>query len=115
MPPMTSATGTLASAPLPQRTFKRMARDVIFFSLGTTTIAAFCALGAAAFTDVRFSVTFVILRWCVVAALLATPLIHQLTSRAIGWRLPWALATPLTALVLTTESICFDIISAQLH
>lgn len=92
-----------------------MVRDVLVFSVGSTTLAAVAALVAMLSVDARFSVVFVVLRWCIVAVLLATPLVHQLTSRMIGWRLPWALTTPLTALVLTTESIAFDIISAQLH
>lgn len=98
------------------RTRWQAVRDVLVFSLSVTTAAALVAGVVALASDTRFLLAFVILRWCLVAVLLATPLIHQASMRlGATWRLPWALRTPATALLLTCEFICFDIVSAQFH
>lgn len=99
----------------PRRSAWRGARDVLVCSLAVTALAALTALAYALVADVRWSLAFVILRWLLVAALLVTPLAHQITVRmGAAWRMPWALRTPATALLLTCESICFDIVSARL-
>lgn len=98
------------------RTLGRATRDVIACSLLVTAIAASLAVVAAVATDVRWSLAFVVLRWLLVAALLATPLVHQVAVRfGARWRMPWALQTPATAVLLTCESITFDIISSHFH
>lgn len=104
--------------PLPRsrRSLRRGAGAVILCSLLVTAAAALVALVALLATDARWSLAFVIARWLFVAALLATPLVHQVATRlGATWRMPWALQTPATALLLTCESIAFDIVSAQLH
>ena len=88
---------------------------MILCSLLVTTTAALVALVLMIVADARWSLAFVITRWIFVAALLVTPLIHQLTSRlGATWRMPWVLQTPATALLLTIESIALDILSARL-
>jgi len=90
-------------------------RDVVLCSLLITAAAALVALAVSGASGAEWSVAFVIARWLFVAALLATPLLHQLAVRfGMGWRMPWVLATPATALLLTCESIAFDIASARL-
>ena len=97
-------------------TLRHRARLVVTCSLLVTACAAAVAVAAASVTDVRWNVVFVIARWLVVAALLATPLVHQVAVRlGAGWRMPWVLQTPATALLLTCESIALDIVSARLH
>ncbi|MCW2925708.1 MAG: hypothetical protein JWM98_3112 [Thermoleophilia bacterium] len=97
------------------RSRARSVRDVVACSLLVTASAAVVALVAAVGFDVRWSLGFVVARWIFVAVLLATPLLHQLAVRAgIGWPMPWVLSTPATAVLLTVESIAFDIASAQL-
>jgi len=94
----------------------RRVRDVVLCSLLVTTLAALVALAAHVFGDVRWSLAFVVARWIFVAALLVTPLVHQVATRlGAAWRMPWVLQTPATALLLTCESIAFDILSARLH
>jgi hypothetical protein len=63
--------------------------------------------------DTDFLVTFVVIRWVVVLILLTAPLAHRLLVRSGRHALPLPFQTPVTALLLTCESICFDIISAQ--
>lgn len=91
-------------------------RDVVLCSLLVTATAALVALVVHLGADVRWSLAFVVARWCFVAALLVTPLVHQAATRlGATWRMPWVLQTPATALLLTGESIAFDVVSAQLH
>lgn len=98
-----------------QRSRARAAGEVVLCSLFVTAAASLVAAAGAALADARWSLMFVIARWCFVAALLATPVIHQIAVRfGAGTRMPWALQTPATALLLTTESIVFDIASARL-
>jgi hypothetical protein len=113
---MSDAAAALLPAPTPaRRTFTRGLRDVVICSLLVTASAAVVATAIALPADLRWSLTFVIVRWLCVAALLATPLIHQAIVRLGGtWRMPWVLQTPATALVLTVESILLDILSARL-
>ena len=104
-----------ATIPIKHRTPARAVRDIVVFSLAVTATAACAALVVAGITDARWSLVFVILRWLLVAALLVTPLVHQVAVRfGLGFTMPWALRTPATALVLTCESIAFDIVSANL-
>lgn len=104
-----------ASITVRPHTFSRGLRDVVLCSLLVTTSAALVALVVAVPLDVDWSVAFVIARWLFVAALLMTPLVHQVVMRLGGaWRMPWVLQTPATALVLTVESILLDILSARL-
>ena len=94
----------------------KRARDVVLCSLAVTATAALVALAVHLGSDVRWSLAFVIARWIFVAALLVTPIVHQAaTHLGATWRMPWVLQTPATALLLTCESIAFDIVSAQLH
>ena len=107
---------TPAAAPTRERSLGRAALEVLVFSLAVSASAALVALALWATTEVRFNLAFVYLRWGMVAVLFSTPLLHQLLVRvrpgAPG--LPLVLRTPATALVLTVESIGFDILSAQL-
>jgi hypothetical protein len=99
----------------PRRTRWQAVRGVVAFSLSVTAAAALVALAVSRTSGARFLLAFVILRWCLVGVLLATPLVHQVSIRfGARWRLPWALRTPATALLLTCESILFDIASAHL-
>lgn len=89
-------------------------RNVVLFSLSITAASALLALGVASVSATRWSLAFVVLRWIIVAALIATPLIHQVARRfGAQWTMPYALRTPATALLLTCESIAFDILSAH--
>ncbi|MCW2950096.1 MAG: hypothetical protein JWN41_1109 [Thermoleophilia bacterium] len=88
--------------------------SVIKFSLAITAAAAALAGVVAAVSSVRWALAFVVLRWLIVAGMLATPLAAQLATHfGARWRLPYALRTPATAVLLTCESIAFDIISAH--
>lgn len=111
---MDAATSTL-DAPPERRSFGAGLRDVVVCSLVVSAAAALVAVPIAFALDTRWSLVFVILRWLLVAALLITPAVQQIATRSFGatWQLPWALRTPATALLLTCESILFDIISAQ--
>lgn len=101
--------------PPARRSFARGARDVLAFSVGATCFAAVIASAVASSSDVRWNVTFVVARWLFVAVLLATPVLHQVATRlGVTRQLPWAMRTPATALLLTCESIVFDVLSAQL-
>jgi len=116
---VTSTTTPLATssalAEPTRRSLGRATRDIVLFSLSVTALAALAALAVAFIGDTRWSLAFVVIRWSIVAVLLATPLAHQIAIRwGVGFRMPWAMRTPATALLLTTESIMFDIISAQL-
>lgn len=100
---------------MPRRTPGRAFRDIVVCSMLVTLAAALVAAAAPLAFDVRWSFGFVIARWIFVAALLTTPLLHQLAVRfGVGRRMPWVLRTPATALLLTVESIAFDILSARL-
>ncbi|MBC7461474.1 MAG: hypothetical protein H7287_08935 [Thermoleophilia bacterium] len=104
-------TAPVAAQPL---TRGRAVLEVVAFSLSTTVASAVLALGASLVSDVRWSIAFVVLRWLIVAALVATPLVHQVARRFnVGWTMPYALRTPATAVLLTCESIAFDILSAH--
>lgn len=83
-------------------------------SLAASALAAAATAAAWLLADVDFLMLFAILRWIVVALLLVTPLLQQLLQLRWDVRLPYALRTPATALVLTVESICFDILSARI-
>ncbi|MEO6867155.1 MAG: hypothetical protein ABI200_03965 [Gaiellales bacterium] len=110
-----TSTALPAAAVAPKRTFRSGVRDVVVCSLLVTIAAALVALAIAQTTDARWSLVFVISRWLCVAILLATPLLHQIAVRfGAKWRMPWVFATPATALLLTVESIAFDILSARL-
>jgi FtsH-binding integral membrane protein len=113
---MSNVSQTAAAAPTERRSFSHGLRSVVICSLLVTLAAAIVAtLVAAAAPDLRWSVAFVVARWLCVAALLVTPLLHQVVVRLGGsWRMPWVLQTPATALLLTTESILLDILSARL-
>lgn len=114
---MASMSDVLAPAtgsPAP-RGVARGARQVVACSLLVTAAAAAVASLVTIPADVRWSLAFVIARWLCVAALLVTPLVHQLAVRlGASWRMPWVLQTPATALLLTCESIALDILSARL-
>ena len=105
-----------SAAPTPPRRSRRRAVAIVFgCSLLVTTAAAIVALVVSLASDAEWSVAFVIARWLFVAALLVTPLLHQVATRfGVGVRMPWVLSTPATALLLTCESIAFDIASARL-
>lgn len=104
-----------AAWPRAARSRARGARDVLVCSLTVTTFAAAAALVASLASDVRWSLAFVVLRWLLVAALLTTPLLHQVAVRlGAAWRMPWVLRTPATALLLTVELVAFDVLSARL-
>lgn len=104
-----------AAATPDRRGFARGTRDVVACSLLVTAAAAIVASVVAIPVDARWSIVFIIARWLCVAALLATPLVHQVAVRlGASWRMPWVLQTPATALVLTCESIALDILSARL-
>lgn len=99
----------------PERSIRRKVVEVVACSLTVTVAAAIAATIIAAIIDERWSLVFVIARWLCVAALLVTPLVHQLATRAgVQRRMPWVFQTPATALLLTAESIALDIISAHL-
>ena len=96
-------------------TRRRAVLEIVAFSISTTIAAALLAFGASLLSDVRWSIAFVVLRWLIVAALVATPLIHQVVRRfGARFTMPYALRTPATAVLLTCESIAFDILSARL-
>lgn len=109
MPPTTGNNLTAGRTP------GEAARTLIATSLAVTAACAVVAAGASAVTETRFLLAFVLLRWSVVFVLLATPLLHQVLRRWTSVQLPYVMRTPLTALLLTCESIVVDIISAQLH
>ena len=88
---------------------------VVRFSLAVTALGALVAAVLRLAIGADFLLSFVYVRWFVVLVLLAAPLAHRTVLRRAGVALPFAMQTPLTALVLTVESICFDILSAQLH
>jgi hypothetical protein len=86
--------------------------DVVIFSVLITCASAVFAGLASVVWDAEFSVIFVITRWCVVGVLILTPLLSQLTRGRLP--IPLAMRTPWTALLLTVESIAFDILSANI-
>lgn len=88
---------------------------IVAFSLGATSLGAVVAAGIWLAADVRYLFVFVIVRWIAVLLVLLAPLIHRNLPGRRTRRLPYALQTPVTALVLSVESIGFDIIAAQLH
>jgi hypothetical protein len=95
-------------------------RAAAFRTVALTSIAvtATCApVGAliALATGTRFMLAFVMLRWLVVLVLLVTPILYRTIFVRQGWTLPYVMQTPLTALLLTIESIGVDILSARLH
>lgn len=98
----------LSTSPKPRATWI----DVVVFSVSITCASAVFALIASFATDAAFSVIFVIARWCVVGVLILTPLLSQLSRGRLP--IPLAMRTPWTALLLTIESIAFDILSARL-
>ena len=111
---MNTAMSTTAPAPAPP-TRSRRALEVVACSLLVTASAAIIALIVSLVSDSQWSITFVIARWLFVAALLVTPLMHQVAIRmGATWTMPYVLRTPATALLLTLESIAFDIASARL-
>lgn len=113
--PRPEPTGARPTSPTPRRGPWRALRGIVACSLLVTLAAALVALIVAIALDVRWSLAFIVARWLFVAALLATPLLHQAAVRlGIGWPMPWALRTPATALLLTIESIAFDILSSHL-
>lgn len=87
---------------------------VVYFSLAVTVLGALGAGVATLTAGADFLLAFVLVRWSVVLLLLVAPALHRLVLARRGLPLPYAMQTPLTALVLTIESICFDILSAQL-
>jgi hypothetical protein len=98
-----------------RRTAARGALEILVFSLAVTCLSALLALLVAQVSSAEFMVSFVIIRWLVVGALIASPLIYRACLYfGLELRLPWAMRTPFTALVLTIESIGFDIASARL-
>jgi hypothetical protein len=104
-----------AAAAAERRGLRRGLAEVVGCSLLVTTAAAIVATLVALPGPLEWSVAFVIARWICVAVLLVLPLAHQVVVRTgRSWRLPWVLQTPATALLLTVESIGFDILSAQL-
>lgn len=98
-------TGVATSTP------RRTLLPIVALSLSITTAAGLLALGVHTTLERPFLVTFVILRWAAVALLLATPLLRY---RRPSIMLPAPLRTPLTALLLTIESVLVDIASAHL-
>lgn len=89
--------------------------SVVIFSLCVTAVTGVAAAALWLVTGADFVLAFVLLRWTVVFILLVTPLVHQVLKRWTTVRLPYVFQTPLTALLLTFESIIVDIIGAQLH
>lgn len=91
---------------------KARIRDIVLFSLAVTTTCGLIALALYSMTSARFILSFILLRWSVIAVLILAPIIGKLFP-SLG--MPAVLRTPLTVLVLTCESILVDIIGAQLH
>jgi hypothetical protein len=116
-PPRHAAHEQAATTP-PTRGWRRATLEVIACSLLVTACAGVVAVAVALVApDVRWSYAFVVARWLFVAALLVTPLLHQVGRRfgvPVFTRMPWAFQTPATALLLTAESIGLDILSARL-
>lgn len=83
-------------------------------SLCVTAASGVVAWALWLLAESDFMLAFLYLRWGLVALLLATPLAWQLLGARMGVGLPYALRTPLTALLLTCESIVVDIASARL-
>lgn len=112
---MTQATTTLDAA-LPRPTSRaRRVSDVVACSLVVTALAALAGLAVAAATDVHWNYAFVIARWICIFTLILVAVASQVSERTgRTWRAPWVLRTPATVLLLTVESIAFDIVSAQL-
>jgi len=90
---------------------------VLICSLAVTAGSGVIATTLWALSPLPFVLTFVYLRWAVVFTLLVTPLAHQALKRrpAFTFQLPYVMQTPLTALLLTFESIIVDIVGAHLH
>lgn len=88
------------------------ARDIVLFSLAATTTSGIIALALYLATGLGFIVPFIVLRWCVIALLVAAPIVSRVFP---ALRIPAVLRTPITVLVLTCESIVVDIVGAQLH
>lgn len=86
--------------------------QVVLFSLAISASAAVVATVLALADLAAFGVTFVIIRWLMVGVLILTPLLSQLSRGRLP--IPAPMRTPWTALLLTLESIAFDILSAQL-
>ncbi|MBC7643880.1 MAG: hypothetical protein H7123_02060 [Thermoleophilia bacterium] len=96
------------------RTRRHAAAAVLICSLAVTTGSGIIAATLWQLSPLPFMLTFVYLRWAVVFALLITPLAHQaLKRRGTTFQLPYVMQTPLTALLLTFESIIVDIIGAH--
>jgi hypothetical protein len=89
------------------------ARSVVGFSLAVTAASGVVAAVLHYAAGEKFLLAFVLLRWSVVAVLVASPLMHRLVLVRLGLGLPYVLRTPLTALLLTGESIVVDIICAH--
>jgi len=87
------------------------ARTIIGFSLGVTLAALGIASVLNALAGTPLLLVFVYLRWTAVTVLLATPILSK-TVPAVP--LPKVMQTPLTALVLVTESVLVDILSAHI-
>ncbi|MCW2956312.1 MAG: hypothetical protein JWO69_1181 [Thermoleophilia bacterium] len=119
LPAMPDATDTDIDAIIPttdRRGFWPALGELLLVSLGITALAALVAWPLAQALDQRWALVFVYARWLFIFALLLTPVLQQVAGRAgAAWRLPWALRTPATALLLTCESVAFDIISASTH
>ena len=92
-----------------------MWKSALIFSICVTAASAVVAAVVWKLFDVSFPLTFVYLRWLVVLVLLITPVVHHLLLKRRSWQLPVAFQTPVTALLLTCESIGYDIISAHIR
>jgi hypothetical protein len=92
---------------------RRELLTVLTVSLSVTAVTSVVSgvLYVVAGVDVLLAMSY--LRWSVVAVLLASPLAWQLVGARAGLTLPYAMRTPVTALLLTCESIVVDIISAN--
>jgi hypothetical protein len=112
---MNEFAATASPADALEATGRARLRSVVLLSLLVTGAAALVALLPALVSDIRWAWAFVMIRWMVVFALLALPLVHQVAQRrGATWELAWGLRTPATGLLLTVEGIVWDIVSAQL-
>jgi hypothetical protein len=112
---MTQATTTLdVTLPRP-RTRSRRIGEVVACALLVTALAALVGLAVAIPTEVRWNYAFVIARWICIFTMILVAVASQVAERTgRSWRAPWVFRTPATVLLLTCESIAFDIVSAQL-